>query len=378
MSFKSKSYVIVSHTFVEGSSQVLLKFLNKHKSNSVAFIGHPLNYAPDVANFYEYYSKGRKIKLRKFLNVKLPEKLSYFKDFFMTFISFSFLKKRFDIYFGYDALNAFAGLILRRIGLVKQVVFYTIDYFPQRFNSKFFNWLYHKIDSYCAEKSDFVWNLSSNIGKARKKKGVKKKPLVVPVGIEIHKINVRKYDKHHLIYVGGLEWYYGVQLVIQGMPKLLKKFPKLYLTIIGPPSAVGYDKELKKMVKELSLESKVKFLGSITNQKKLNSILSKAGIGLALYLPDDKGWKKYTDVTKPKTYLAAGLPVLITSYLSISKEISDSNLGIVVKPNLSGVINGIEKFFNSDVEQLNKNVLEFRENYDYNKIFNKNLQRCFD
>ena len=138
-----KSFIIVSHTLVGGSAQNLFKFL-RNKSKQVAFVGHPLNYAKNVRDFYELYENGKLTKKREFFSFRFPEILSYLKDFFSTFfITSFFLRKKFNVYIGCDALNAFSGLILKKLGIVKEVMFYTIDYFPQRFNNSLLNKLYH-------------------------------------------------------------------------------------------------------------------------------------------------------------------------------------------------------------------------------------------
>lgn len=379
---EDKSFIIVSHTLVEGSSQGLYKFL-QDKVKRVVFLGHPLNYADKVNSFYEEYFRGHKSRRREFLALRLPEKLSYIKDFFMTFFAFLFIRKCFDIFVGVDALNAFAGFLLKKLGIVKKVVFYTIDYFPHRFNNKFLDLLYHKVDSYCANHSDFVWNVSSKIHKARKNKGVKKEPIVVPVGVEVRNVKrlpFNKIDPNTFVYVGGLEEYYGVQLMIEAMPDILKINPKARFIIIGPPSSVGYDEYLRRKVDELEVSNHVEFLGLISDQKKLESIINKCAFGVALYLPDEKNdWKKYADVTKPKTYLSFGLPVLMTESLSISSEIRKKGAGMVIKPEKIQIINTVKYLFNaSNLKRMKANAERVAWHYDWGNIFSKSLNTLFE
>ena len=64
------------------------------------------------------------------------------------------------------------GIIYRGLGLVDEVIFYGIDWMPRRFQNSFFNWLYFQIDNLAINKADYVWNLSEEMVKVRKKQGV--------------------------------------------------------------------------------------------------------------------------------------------------------------------------------------------------------------
>lgn len=70
-------------------------------------------------------------------------------------------KKTYDLYVGSNNLNAFIGIILRKIGLVRKTIFFTPDYSINRFDNYFLNNIYLWLDYFCLRHADLVWNSSS-------------------------------------------------------------------------------------------------------------------------------------------------------------------------------------------------------------------------
>lgn len=160
---------IVTHVFATGPAQELEEYI-RGKVKALTFIGHPFSYAPNVRSFYLRYEYGKQVRQKKAPAYRLPQLLTYVKDLLYTTTWLISSNERFDIYFGADPLNAFTGLLLRKLKKVNKVVMYTIDYVPHRFNNSALNSLYHKLDSYGVRSSDLVWNLSFRMTEAREKK----------------------------------------------------------------------------------------------------------------------------------------------------------------------------------------------------------------
>ena len=96
------------------------------------------------------------------------------------------------------------------------------------------------------------------------KKDFKVTPVVIPNGIDLKKIeNIRPFNfsSKLVFYVGRIEEYKNIHRVIQSM-KYLDDF---YFYIAGKGS---FEIELKKIVKNLGLENRVKFLGYIDEKTK--------------------------------------------------------------------------------------------------------------
>ena len=154
------------------------------------FIGHPFSASKEQRSFYRIYLNGELRKEGAGIALRSPELLVYSKDFIYTLLWTIKVRKHFDIFFGVDPLNSYAGLFLNRIKRIHKVILYTIDYVPKRFSNNVINRIYHQIDSYCVNNSHQTWNLSSRMAEERTKKGVLKddRQIVVPIGVNFERI----------------------------------------------------------------------------------------------------------------------------------------------------------------------------------------------
>jgi len=370
---------IVTHVYATGPAQELESYL-KDKVKSLIFIGHPFKFAASINSFYKIYQEHKLSKESKTIAYKLPEIFTYFKDIIYSFYWINSCKGRFDIYFGVDPLNALVGIILKKLRKVRKVIYYTIDYSPRRFKNRLLNWIYHRIDSFCVLRSDFVWNLSDRMMKERLKKGINKigHQIVVPIGVNfenIKRLSEDKINRKHLVYMGHLRSNQGLELIIDAFKSIVKEVPDSRLVIIGGGSL---ESKIRKMVSEEGLSNSVDFHGYIPEHADVEKILITCGIGLALYEPSPDSVTWYTDPSKPKQYMATGLPVIITSVPSISEEVRLRNLGIVVDYDKGSLVDGVLRLFRDDnfYFDCRRNAIEFSSKMSWNNIFSDTLAKC--
>ncbi len=159
---KISSYkiIVVAHESSEGPPQELRNFFLHKKVKKVLYIAHPLIYLKELykdSSRYTEYVAGEKTKNHIAFHWKLPEPLLYVKDIFYTILWCFQSKDQYDLFFGADPLNALSGIILKKIGKVRKVVYYSIDYTPRRFDNLLFNACYHFIDKICCYGADYNW-----------------------------------------------------------------------------------------------------------------------------------------------------------------------------------------------------------------------------
>ena len=167
----------------------------------------------------------------------------------------------------------------------------------------------------------------------------------------------------------------GLQLAIKVLPKLIGKFPKINLTIIG---SGPYEAQIKKSVKLRKLESYVKFTGYINNHQEIVKYLTDhGGIGLATYIPSIGDYTYYADPSKIKLYLLCGLPVITTKVPPIAKEIAEKKAGFANNYSEQELINSLNILLKDKKRYFHfrENTLKLGESYDINLILDKAFKK---
>ncbi len=376
MDYQQKQIIILSHVLTTVPAQDLKEYFLDKKVKTLMFIAHPLFYVKGRPGpYFEIYENGILTKKVQYKNRKFIGPLQYAKDFILTLYWVIKTGKKWDLIISLDNLNTLSSLILRELGLTNKVVYYTIDFVPNRFNNKLMNLFYNNIEKTSVRFADVTWNLTERVAKGREKvRGMKRnkynRQVVVPLGVWFNRTPKRKFqeiEKHSMVYAGGLVPHQGVQLVLDAMPQVLKQIKDLKFYIIG----IGeYEQELKNKVKNMGLKDHVKFLGYMEKHEDVEKELSRHGVAMAMYSPELSKWSYYGDPSKIKNYLSCGLPVITTSLTLISKELMKKKCGLVAeyqKDDLAKKI--LEILSDSEMQKAYRaNAIEFSSNYDWNKI----------
>lgn len=362
----------------------LKRFLLNCGVNKLIYITHPLlllKESYEIRSKYEYHHVSKLMKTASAYHWMLPESLSYIKDFIYSIYWVLKSNQTYDIYFGMNNLNAFAGLVFKKLGRVRKVVYYTIDLYPQRFSNKIINWIYHRLDKTCVRFCDETWNVSTFIVQWRAGRGMTgnnySRQFTVPIGIwfdDMKRVPLNKIKKTKIVYVGHLKNFYGVDLIIRALPLIRKKIPGISLEIIGGGEQM---EELKQLVDELSVSLNVKFYGW-KDKKQAEQLMSNGAIGLAPFntlIIDEK--IKNADPAKIKDYLALGLPVVMTNAALNAKSIDKAKCGITVDYTPESLANAVIKLLSNKRMQkvYRKNALQYVSQFDWNKLFTKNISR---
>lgn len=371
---KRKRIAVATHVFATGPAQELEAFL-RPRSSVLIFVGHPLYKEEKLPSLFKFYERGSLLRVRKAVAPKLPGPLCYILDLFRTVRWGMTCKGRCDVFVGANPLNALAGLVLRFLGKVRKVVLYTIDYDPRRFDNPVMNRLYHSIDRFCVARCDLTWNLSSRMAGARENMGLSRKyrpkQVVVPLGIDAE--NVRdlppeEINRYEIVYMGHLRERQGIERIIDAMPDILRKVPDARLLIIGKGHLM---QPLSRRASELGLADRVHFKGYMEDHARLLNRLARCAVGVAPYVDDSRTYTRFADPGKPKAYLSAGLPVIITRLPEVWKEIEAQDCGIAIGQDreelasaLAGLLQDEERLF-----RMKENTRALVERYRWDKVF---------
>ncbi len=375
-----KTAIVATHGIVRGPAHEIRDFLRKIYFKTL-YIYHPLlflkqNYT--LPSAFEIYQKDNLFFQGKAYHWKAPEPILYLKDFLYTLVWAVRYAPKADLFVGSGNLNAFAGLVLKRLGVVKKVIYYCIDYVPNRFENSLLNNLYHWVDKICAEKCDSTWNLSERMIEGREKKWGKKFPRqqVVPHGSYTDRytkslVSIDNFHKYEIVYMGTILKKQGIQLVIKTFRRILKKFPKARFLVIGSGE---YRTSLDILTKKLGLEKYVNFAGYL-NDNETKKRIAKAHIAVALYSSKEDIFTYYADPGKVKFYLSLGIPLIITDVPLVAGNIVEAGCGLIINYDEKELAAAVEKYF-SDLNlsiDYRKNALKYAEKYSWDKIYKKAL-----
>ncbi len=373
------SIVEVSHVAFTGHPLELQTFLIPRVSKLV-FIGHPFTYAKEKRSYAKIYEESILVKQLKSPSFNMNEFLTYLKDFFFTFYFIFKSKRRYDIFIGADPLNAFAGIILKKLGFFNFVVFYVIDYVPVRFKNAVLNSVYRSIDTLCVFNADSTWNLTNAMANAREFNGIRKnktKQIAVPTGMHFDKnafLPIEQIRKTDLAFLSHLRAGQGIELILDALPELVKVIPSVRLLVIGTGPLEEY---FRDQVRIRKITENVIFLGFIEDHDEIEKIISKCGVGLAPYVPDRNSFTWYADPGKPKVYLGCGIPVVITKVPEVAFEIEKEGAGIAIKYDKDELVDAIVKLLTNDdlYRQYRLKALEFASKYTWADVFYEAFNR---
>lgn len=343
----------------EAPANTIWETLAREKKNFI-FLRHSMD--GNMPSELYIYKNGKISKKNKIWSLAKPAPLRYISQIVSTLYIFFFWREKKEklTFIGIDPLNAFVGIVLKKINRVEKTIFYTTDYSNKRFTNEFMNWIYHLIDKICVKYADEVWNVSTRIFKIRSKMGIKKtKNILLPnmPSNEYKTFIKNRKNIYHLVTLGVVDDQLDFIGIFQAIEHLKIKYPKILLKIIGiGPKLDRY----KEYIKDHKTEKQIKFLGYLKHEKALEEI-SKSGVGLALY-SGLWNFNYYGDSMKCREYFCFGLPVLTTDTHSTVEEIRKYQAGIVTKAKSDEYIKALEKIF-QNYYQYEENSFSLRDKY---------------
>lgn len=342
----------------------------------------------------EIYEKGRRLKIAgmswfvyilypflKILKANRTYILYKIRDFLSVVDRVFQDKYVYDLFIGLESINCLAGIILKKLGKIKCVVYYVSDYSPSRYQQKWFNDFYLWLDRYCATHADYIWDVSAAMQPARIKAGLKFEKsasvLRVPNALYPSQIKSAKLSNvipYSIIFMGTLGPENGPDLAIKSLPYILKSFPQTVLHIVG-----GGEDDLQRLrneSRELKVKDHVIFHGFIADRNKVSESIRNYAVALAPYvsMPDSPRW--YGDATKIRAYLAAGLPIITTQVPPLGREVAGQGAAIIVKDAPRDIAYAVVKLFADQklLRQMKNRALLFAKNNTWEKVFSHALE----
>lgn len=169
---------------------------------------------------------------------------------------------------------------------------------------------------------------------------------VVPNGVDVEKFNPKlrelyraekDSDEIRLVYVGEIAPWHGLDVVIECLPKVLRRFPNVKLIIVGGPAKElqysrerhSYVEQLKRKVERLGLSDKVVFTGYVPHDE-VPRILATCDIALCLFTKEGGRYSFGFSPLKLFEYMAMGLPVISTDVEWIREIVEEGRSGFLI------------------------------------------------
>ena len=319
----------------------------------------------------------REIENAEIVKIGSLSRFSKKKEFeyfiFMLKVFFNLLKREFDIIYAHNIIAAFPSYIVSK--LRKKPIIFDMDdiitglssFGPLKKYGKF-------IEIYIARKSDMCIVMSEALKEVLTERGVSHIQVVMH-GVDLKKYTPQKNKKiYSMIYIGGMEYHDGVDIVPEALINLIKDYPNVKVLMIGDGR---YRSKLMQDISRLKLKNYFTFINWIDHDE-IPKYLSEAKIGIVTHRKSLS-----TDIAlvlKGLEYMAMELPVVAPDLKGMREEIGNNERGLLFRPeNTSDFAEKISFLLkNPDIiEKMGKKGRKFVErNCNWRKNARKIVEIC--
>jgi len=244
------------------------------------------------------------------------------------------------------------------------------------------NVAYYWVDRIACSRADFLWSLSPRITEAKVLRGALRSHCVdCPVGVQLDEVRMAPAAKRRsqvLAVMSHLTKEKGIQLVLDAMAQVRRRHPKAVVEVIGTGP---YEAELKAQAARLELGASVKFLG-LMNHGQLFRHLPTCGIALATYTEDGNNIAYYADPTKPKEYLACGLPLIITKVPWTWEKVADKKapMGVAIRYTQAELLKALDRLLGDKAfyDRCRRNALAWTATLRWEAIFDRAFAQALE
>ena len=302
-------------------------------SASFTFISHPVPRSVLRETEYSLYS-GTERPVRSVVRREnhIPL-LSHLIDGLLTIWFLIRAHRRYDMCITAGVSHGLLGILLRSVRVVRKSSFIIMDYWPLKYRSSFLSRLYSRAHSWCSTNSDFVVDVAPTIEEARQRDGVRvaperriyaPHPLDPPATVTLPQ---EQLEADSLVWTGALTPECGFELVIDAIELVARERPGVTVSIA---TYERFPDELRAMIAEKGMEHHFHIVGYIKEEAEFNRFVQKHRIGLAPYRPGESSVKNFAGVARPWTYIANGVPPIITRVPPDAREIEVAKAGLVI------------------------------------------------
>jgi glycosyltransferase involved in cell wall biosynthesis len=136
------------------------------------------------------------------------------------------------------------------------------------------------------------------------------------------------------------------------------------------------ERELRAMVGRLGLGDAVTFHGFLSDHRDVEAFLARASVAAAPYEDTPDSFTRFADPSKLKSYLAAGLPIVLTPVPNNAAELADRGGAEVVPDDAEAIAAAIARCLASPQEWTARRAaaLSYARGFDWSTLLDAALR----
>ncbi len=370
----SSFFVAVNGAGPSPPASGLIDFLLQHRARRLTTVFHPLEPEQEPQHVITVYEPDSEPRVRR---VRLPSRppFTYVLDPLVPL-----WPERVDGWLGFNNLACARGLLARRLGRAGKVVYWAVDFVPNRFGDNALTRAYDRFDALCCRSANARFELSEAALNGRNERlGLRPEQAarshVVPIGAWVDRVPVTAEDgwkARRVLYVGHLIRRQGVGLLVEALDLLARRSVDFVAEIAG---SGPLEQGLREQAARAGLDGRLSFAGFIDDQRSVESFLASGSVAVAAYDPTDNVLTQHADPSKLKAYLAAGLPIVMTDLPHNAQELAQRAGAELIPFDAGALADAIERAL-SDGErwqQRRRAALDYARGFDWGALLERPL-----
>lgn len=224
-------------------------------------------------------------------------------------------------------------------------------------------------------RNDLIWYGNTKIKAWDTQQHLRSSQFIIHDAIKIdldmfYRWSTSKKNPYDLCYIGRIDDYVGLDIIIPALALLKRDFPLIKLHIIGGSSTTA--QKYKQLARAQGVDTYVVFHGHVPHMQDAQAIMSTCVLGMALYKPVPDNVSMFAQPAKPKDYIQVGVPVLVTrGGPAIGDDIVQHTAGVFADFTVQSVYATIATVLRDTKKRtaLIRGVRRYARKHDYQKSF---------